>query len=371
MIPLFEQYPRLSEKLPYIRLGEFPTPLHKLARMGREIGVGNLYIKRDDLSGGIYGGNKVRKLEFIFGNALRKNAKTVMTFGVAGSNHVLATAIYAKETGLKCISMLLPQHNARYVRRNLLKSQLCGAELHYYKNTFALKAAAVCRFLLDGIMTGRFPMIIPPGGSSPLGITGYVNAAFELKRQIAEGTSPEPDYIYVALGTMGTAVGLMLGLRAAGLKSRVIPVRVVDEGFANVGLMRKMFRDANELLHSSDGSFPLVELSKHEVSIRHDFIGRGYAVFTKEGMKAVGRLRDTEGISLEGTYTGKAFGALIRDADEQKLKDKTALFWNTYNSRDFSGDIINSDYHMLPRRLHGYFEDDVQPLDGNSSRLAD
>ena len=130
MIPLFEQYPLLQEKLPYISLGEFPTPIQRLDQLGAKLKIGQLYIKRDDLSGKIQGGNKIRKLEFILGSALRSGAKEVITFGGAGSNHALATAIYAQQVGLKSISMLMPQPNANYVRRNLAMSHYYGAELH-------------------------------------------------------------------------------------------------------------------------------------------------------------------------------------------------------------------------------------------------
>ena len=130
MIPLFEQYPLLREKLAYVPLGEFPTPVQKLETLGAELGISQLYIKRDDLSGKLYGGNKPRQLEFILGQVLRSKAREVMTFGGAGSNHALATAIYARQVGVKSISMLMPQPNAQYVRRNLLMSQYCGAELH-------------------------------------------------------------------------------------------------------------------------------------------------------------------------------------------------------------------------------------------------
>ena len=134
MIPLFEHYHLLAHKLPYVSLGEFPTPVQKLNQLGRQLGLDNLFIKRDDLSGKVYGGNKIRKLEFLLGDALRIGAKEVLTFGSAGSNHALATAIYARQLGLKSISMLVPQPNAHYVRRNLLMSYHCGAELHLYSN---------------------------------------------------------------------------------------------------------------------------------------------------------------------------------------------------------------------------------------------
>ena len=124
----------LEDRIPYVSLAELPTPVQKLDALGEEIGLDHLYIKRDDLAGKIYGGNKIRKLDFILGNVLRTKAKEVLTFGFAGSNHALATAIYAQQVGLRSISMLMPQYNADYVRRNLLMSHYCGAELHQHRN---------------------------------------------------------------------------------------------------------------------------------------------------------------------------------------------------------------------------------------------
>ena len=95
MIPLFAQYPSLKERIPYVSLGEFPTPIEHLSKLGMEIGADHLYLKHDGLSGSLYGGNKIRKLEFILADALQKRVKQVLTFGFAGSNHALATAVYA------------------------------------------------------------------------------------------------------------------------------------------------------------------------------------------------------------------------------------------------------------------------------------
>ena len=362
-IPLFEHYPLLGDRLPYISLGEFPTPVERLNRLGQDIGVEHLYMKRDDLSGKVYGGNKVRKLEFLLGRAKRDRAKGVLTFGYAGSNHALATAIYGQQLGLKTISMLLPQPNAHYVRRNLLMGYHCGAELHQYRNKVLLIMGTVCQLACKKLRYHYFPQIIAHGGSSPLGVIGFVNAALELKQQVTEGEIPEPDLIYVALGSMGTAVGLMLGLKVANLKSRVISVRVIDEGFANVGKMVKLFHKTNTFLHSLAPTFPKFDLRAGDIDIRHEFFGEQYGLFTEEGMAAVARMKETEGLKLDGTYTGKALAALIDDAGKQALRDKRVLFWNTYNSRDFSDIIANIDYHQLPTCFHRYFEEEVQPLD--------
>lgn len=133
-LPRSGYFPLLRDKVPYVSLGEFPTPVEKLDRLGEDIGLDHLYIKRDDLSGKVYGGNKIRKLEFLLGHALRTEVKEVLTFGFAGSNHAVATAIYAQQVGLKSISMLMPQPNAYYLRRNLLMSHYCSAELHQHRN---------------------------------------------------------------------------------------------------------------------------------------------------------------------------------------------------------------------------------------------
>jgi len=363
MIPLFKYYPLLGEKLPYVSLGEFPPPVQKLDRLGGDLGTNYLYIKRDDLSGKVYGGNKIRKLEFLLGNTIRAGAKEVLTYGSTGSNHCLATAIYAQQLGLRSISMLMPQPNAHYVRRNLLMSHHYGAELHLHRNRPFVVLGTMYQLLRHRLKYGRFPQVIPLGGSSPLGVIGFVNAAFELKEQILKREIPEPDRIYVASGSLGTAAGLMLGLRTANLKSRLISVRVTDEKLVNVNSMLKLVHKANSLLCSLDPSFPEIGFSRENTDIRHDFFGQQYALFTEAGMEAVNRIEKTEGIKLDGTYTGKAFAALIDDVKRQDLADKVLLFWNTYNSRDFSDGIATADYHQLPLCLYRYFEEEVQPLD--------
>ena len=363
MIPIFKQYPSLKEKIPYVPLGEFPTPLMHLNQLGKEIGADQLYLKHDGLSGPNYGGNKIRKLEFLLGDALNKGAKEVLTFGFAGSNHTLATAVYAQKLGLKCISILLAQPNAQYVWHNLLLSQVCCAEICHFNNEMAAYIPTIIKFFRKKLKNGKFPYIISPGGSSPLGTIGYVNAGFELKEQIENGLMPEPDTTFVPFGTMGTAVGLTIGLKAAGLKTRVVSVRVADEKYGNIGKFVKLFKKTLALIHSFDPSFPRVEISDDEVDIRHDFFGEQYARFTEQGMAAVDLVAKSEGIKLDGTYTGKAMAAIINQFKDHSKRNEVTLFWNTYNARDFLDTIKEIDYHQLPQSFHCYFEEDVQPLD--------
>jgi len=367
MIHIFERYPLLKEKIPYVQLGEFPTPIKHLGQLGKEIGAEYLYLKHDGLSGPTYDGNKIRKLECLLGDALRKRAKEVLTFGFAGSNHALATAVYAQRVGLKSISILLTQPNAQYVRRNLLWSHVYGAEIHHFKNEMAAYIPTAIIFIRKKLKQGKFPYIIGPGGSSPLGTIGYLNAGFELKEQVASGLMPKPDKIFVPLGTMGTAVGLTIGLKAAGLKTRIVSVRVADEKYGNKEKFVKLFKKTLALILSLDSSFPRVEITDDEVDIRHDFFGGQYARFTEQGMAAIDLLAKSEGIRLDGTYTAKTMAALIDQVRGHSKKNEVILFWNTYNARDFSQAIKEIDYHQLPRCFQKYFDEDVQPLDKHSS----
>ena len=162
---------------------------------------------------------------------------------------------------------------------------------------------------------------------------------------------------------MGTAAGLMLGVKAAQLKSHVVSVRVTGERLVNVKAMLELIRKTNSLLSSLDPSFPSLLFSEDDVDIRHNFFGQKYALFTNEAMEAVTLMDKIEGVKLDGTYTGKTFASIIHDSRSQDLKNKVVLFWNTLNSRDCKEAIADVDYHNLPKGVHRYFKEEVQPLD--------
>ena len=362
---LFESYPRLRAALPFIALGTFPTPVERLHGLEQMLGsrVSALCMKRDDLSGRLYGGNKVRKLEFILARAMQRGCSEVLTFGGAGSNHALATALYARELGLRGVSMLIPQPNSRCVRQNLLRGLGAGAEFHQSPGMLTTAFATLAQLARHRLRTGRFPYLIAPGGSSPVGMIGFVNAAFELKQQIDAGLLSEPDCIYAASGSMGTVIGLLLGLKAAGLRAKIVAVRVTPAQFSSVRKARRLFAATNAILCGADPSFPNVQFPAADFLFCHDFYGREYGRYTPEAMEAVELFGQTTGVRLEGTYTGKTLAALLADVRAGRLEGKKALFWNTYNSsglNDESGDI---DYHSLPKSFHRYFEEEVQPLD--------
>ncbi len=360
MIPLYDTHPKLSAQLPWLALSDCPTPVRRLHGLQRHTGASALYLKRDDISGAHYGGNKLRKLEFLLADARQQGARRVLTFGAAGSNHATATAIYAKVAGLRSISMLTRQVNAASVGRNLLASFRAEAELHHYPNERGMANAVRHQLARHLALDGVEPVVIRGGGSSPLGSVGFVNAAFELKAQIDAGELPEPARIYLPFGTTGTTAGLALGLAAAGLRSRVIAVRVVHPTIGTPARMNNLYRECNRLLHEYDASFALQ--GEPQVDIRGAFFGPGYARYTPEGLAAMALAADTDGVQLDGTYTAKAMAALLADLrHDPQLRSQPVLFWNTYNSRPLNTEGL--DYRALPGPFHAYFERATQPKD--------
>jgi 1-aminocyclopropane-1-carboxylate deaminase/D-cysteine desulfhydrase-like pyridoxal-dependent ACC family enzyme len=370
--PLFFEYPELVRSLSYYSLGSFPTPIVPLSTLAAHVDHEiKLFCKQDGLSGGInahserlFGGNKVRKLEYLLADALYRGARSVMTFGCAGSNHVTATAAYAQQLGLDCICMLKRQPNAQVVRRNLALMNHYGASIRYYPTVGLRNFGAVCAAVDYKQEVGETPYVIPTGGSCPLGIIGFVNAAFELKEQIAQGCMPEPDYIYVAAGSLGTAAGLLLGSKAAGLKSKIIAVAVEPGGptYFEEGIKR-LFRETNDVLQTLAPSFPRFELQHDEVMVRYTSAGSEYALFTPEGAASMELMRSTEGMLLDGTYTGKAFDGLLQDLRSGTMRGNVVLFWNTFCSDDYRDILKDFDYRVLPKGVQRYFTEDVQTLD--------
>jgi len=355
-------YPALAEHIPYLPLAVLPTPIREYAGIAQQHQMKSLHIKCDNESGVLYGGNKTRKLGFLLGAARARRAKSVITFGAAGSNHALATALYARECGMKAILILGPQHNSHHVRENLQAMYQADAILRpcSWKDTIATTAAA---FHEAWQRDGTAPYIIPPGGSSPLGALGFVNAACELHQQIESGILPEPDVIYAASGTMGTCIGLALGCCALGMKTKVMAVRVTTEPYTGMERAERLFRGANRMLRQADPQFPVCGLAADRFEIRDEFFGEDYALHTPEGIAAVKFAQQAFGVHLEGAYTGKALSGLLADASSGRLENKRALFWNTYHGGMPQLPETDFSYERLPIMLQYYFESEPQVLD--------
>lgn len=350
-LPLFEHYPGLEDRISRVALGRFPTPVQQMKGLGH----GNLWIKRDDLSSPLYGGNKVRKLEFILGDAMRCGKKEVVTIGGIGTNHGLATAIYCRELGMGATLIVFDQPVTSFVRQNLLLFHKNDASLVYAKSMIGAGA----KFYITERLRRPGAYFLYAGGSSPIGALGFVNAAFELKKQIDEGTAPVPRYIICPLGSNGTMAGLSLGMLLAGIPAEVIGVGVTKATLGPLHLatarsVRSLMRDTLRLLRGACPGVPDVTIGGQHVS--HDYFGGAYGLPTDAGLAALRLFREKEGIKLEPTYTAKACAFLLDFIRDPARAKDAVLYWHTYNSVDLSQDAASVDYRELPPVFHRFFE---------------
>lgn len=329
-LPLFKRYPALASSLPYINLGNYPTPIYQV----KNINAVELYIKDEGICGKrlengtqLSGGNKGRKLEFALADAIKQNCSTVMTFSPVGSNHAATTTMYAALLGLKSICLLSHQPTSNIVRRNLLLQKYYDAELYFYKTRKLRSQAAIKHFVEHHAQQGEFPYVIPTGASYPLGTVGFVNAAFELYEQIQAGIVPEPDFIYVATGSHGTFAGLVLGCKVVGLKTKVIGV-AIEPNNNNLQLKStlSLVRTTNKYLHENDNSFPLFDWCEDDITINMDFTGQGYGISTPETQEAISFLKNNLNITLDHVYSGKAFAAVLNHIKNGFFDGKKILF---------------------------------------------
>lgn len=337
VFPLFERFPAVVPHLPRAEIGAWPTAVTALPELATELGLGSLTVKRDDLSAEPYGGGKPRKLELLLGAAKAAGAKGVVTFGGVGSHHAAATAIYAERLDLGCRLMLLPQPPTDEVRRVLMTCVRHGAEVELAGSLASSERRAAQ--LADWVT-------IPAGGSDVRGNMGLVNAALELADQIERGELPLPDVLYVAVGTMGTAVGLALGLALAELPTQIVGVRAASWAAASPQKLKRLFADTVRWWRERDPSARAVKLERFELENR--FVGKGYAQPTMAGAAATERLQAFD-LRLDATYTAKAMAALLARAKEHA--GKNVLFWHTNSHRPLSD---AGDPTKLPKALRGY-----------------
>lgn len=344
-------FPYLAKQLPKTCLAELPTPVIT-QRLRTAQGRRNVVIKCDDRTGQLYGGNKVRKLEYLLRRARDKRARRIATFGTVASNHALATSLYARALGFKCTCLLSHQTRTANAARILNLHLQNDTELIRYGGTRSARIHTLRQSLWN-----RRAMLIPAGGSNWLGAVGFVNAGLELAAQIAAGKTDAPDRIYVANGTMATAVGLALGMALAELTTEVQAIRVTESIVCNSDAMRRLTVKTATLLHSLDASIPADLAERTRYCLRDDFLGAGYAKTNPLTEDAVRIAHDEMGLALETTYTGKAMAAMLHDLDQSKNAGKLMLFWNTYNSQPLATDDERPSADSgLPEDFFRYFD---------------
>jgi D-cysteine desulfhydrase len=350
--PLFQIWPELEPQLGFLPLGDFPTPIERFDRgvLCPSSLAGEAYVKRDDLSSSLYGGNKVRTLEALFGQARREGRAGVVATGAYGSNHAVATALHARRAGFHSAVALFPQPYSETAMENLRVSMTHADEVvslpHWSVLPFAIwQRTRRSRREPPGVL------VMPPGGAIPRGCLGFLSAGLELAQQVERGVMPPPDEIVIALGSTCSTAGLLLGLRlaarlgigwgptSAGQGSRaagrgtplLVAVRVtpwpVTSAFRVVALARRVSVWLAGLTGQAELDVSRAELGQG-LHIDGSQLGAGYGLPTPAGLAAIEAFTPIFR-ALDTTYSAKSAAALL---ERLKRGGGVRLFWSTKSS---------------------------------------
>jgi D-cysteine desulfhydrase len=300
-----------------------PTPIENLRDFPGLPKGSEIYVKRDDLTGFFLSGNKIRKLEFIFYDVLKKNRDTVITCGGFQSNHARATAILGVGLGLKPVLVLFGE-DSPVLDGNLFLNKLVGAEIRYIPQDRHKELEAIMEEVSSRLKKeGRRPYVIPEGASNELGVWGYIKTSLEIKKQL-EKRKLKIDKIVTAVGSGGTYAGLFLGSKIFDWQVQIYGINVKDTA--------QIFIDRiYELMMLTKERFKLkVNFEKEEIKIIDGYVGEGYAKSKKEELDLIKSVAENTGIILDPVYTGKAMYGLLDQLRKEKFpKGERILFLHT------------------------------------------
>lgn len=319
---------KLRDDVAHFPLLDGPTPIQRLHRLEKSLGTNvRIYVKRDDLMGIGMGGNKLRKLEFLIGDALKHGCDTIITTGSLQSNHARLTAVACAQAGLACelmLSTLVPNETQAYQSNgNQLLNKLFGATVQTFSkdtDTFAM-AKERARELQH---QGRKAYAVGLGGSSPCGCLGYVDCAGEILEQ-ERSNGIRFDRIITATGSCGTHAGLLAGFRAfSGNDRNVVGYCVFDSAAATEARTLDLTDRLQSMLGFEEG------IPQAEIHVDDSQLGGGYGIMSKQGRDAISILGQTEGLLIDPVYTGKAFAGLLNAIRTKEVKDnENVLFLMT------------------------------------------
>ncbi|NPV77250.1 MAG: D-cysteine desulfhydrase family protein [Anaerolineae bacterium] len=303
--------------IPRICFAHLPTPVEPMRRLGSFLGGYKLWIKRDDLTGLAFGGNKARKLEFVLAEALANGAKTLVTVGSIQSNHCRQTAALAARFGLRCVLVLSGEKPNQFTG-NLLLDELLGAEIIWCsldERSKVLRATFEHEWEM-----GHRPFLIPLGASTPTGALGYMYAIEELAQQDVV----IPDWIVLASSSAGTQAGMVAEVIRRQLKTKILGISIDQEASHLRQSVAKLAAEAGERLGEK------IALSPDDVLVNSDYLGGGYGVMGELEVNAIRLFAKMEGILLGPVYTGRAAGGMI-DLIQRGFfhPDENILFWHT------------------------------------------
>jgi len=284
-----------------------PTPLQFMARASRQWGGGHrLWIKRDDLTGCVLSGNKVRKLEYIAAHALDNGYDTLITCGGLQSNHARATAFVGAILGLK-VHLILRGESPGDPDGNYFLDQLAGAQVDCYpaRQYFGELDSLFANLQASYAEKGHKALAIPTGGSDGIGAWGYLSACEELATDF-KSRDISSAHIVTASGSGGTQAGLTLGAAIHDLPATVWGVNVCDD---EQYFLAKVAEDVADWRQR----FPGVPECELKPRVLDGYVGPGYGVADSEIFDLITQLSRLEGIVLDPVYTGKAFHGMVTE----------------------------------------------------------
>jgi D-cysteine desulfhydrase family pyridoxal phosphate-dependent enzyme len=323
---------------PRLELAKLPTPLDRAENLGKSLGNLDLWIKRDDLTGFGFGGNKVRSLEYLAADAMKKNSNILITGGSHGSNHVRTTMAVAAHLGLKGLAVLSGTRPSAK-NGNLLLDQLLGAKLIF---TGDENRSNIDDFIEDEVKRlqslDERPYLIRRGGVSSLGCIGYVSAAMEICSQL-QNLNLKPDILLCATGCGVTQAGLLVGFKLMGLNCQIYGITVSRTRDECIAQIKQLIGETEETL-GLDSKVP-----SNDIFVFDEYIGDGYTMPTSKGIEAIHLVAQTEGIFLDPIYTGKAMAGLTDLVKKGHIGlDQKVIFLHTGGSPSifsFSSEISN------------------------------
>ncbi len=329
--PLFKDYPNLQTKVPHQQITNLPTPIMKLANIGKIAKIENLYIKKDvtELTG--------RKLEFLLADANNLQAHSVLTTDKHIAKYIKNSNNHSALNKRTFACLLEESTSQHLINKEKLEpsEKKFSYEERLYK-TKAQQAIGIARIGAEEAEAfGLSPYLIPEKGNNKIGNIGVINAAFELKEQIMRGIIPKPDLIYIGAETFGTAASLYLGCKLAGIQTWIMIIQENTQYQGNKQI-KEYFEETNKHLYcQAPEQIPLLDYAKHRgYFIRQEFSENNSITINKIN-EATKILAEHEGIQLLDACAAKTFTALLQDAKTKILqhlggkKNPTVLFWNT------------------------------------------
>jgi 1-aminocyclopropane-1-carboxylate deaminase/D-cysteine desulfhydrase-like pyridoxal-dependent ACC family enzyme len=330
-VPLFAYFPSLAKKTSYLPLGLLPTPLENHPELAQKLGLKSFLLKRDDLAGSLFGGNKVRKLEFLLSEATNQGADRVVTWGWPGSPHTTATAIYCHNLGLACTCMYLPNKNHTPSQDNLKLTKDHGADEEMYRGHGERELALYKKNNDHRQATGKSMYFVPESGADVLGALGFVNAACELVAQCKEQQLEIPEIIYLLTNSAASAAGFLVGLDLLCIKTAPVLVALNADEYPDQqqSKIEKLYAAIMQYISHVSLGVRTYKEPQNIILYKHGFTPPSHQALVQNAQETQSLAQKICGYRIDPIYATRLWAAFLLDCQDNNIANKRILLWNT------------------------------------------